>query len=118
MNYQCIPIVVWTGTDWTITFYFTDDSGNPINISGYSAQMQGRITPNSSNPPVILASTGNGYITIVGVSGLLTITLPNAYTSLLPINTNGNWDLFIYSGSGVASRAAGGTFFIQESVTR
>lgn len=112
------PITIVQGADfyWPITYQ--DSSGNPINLTGYTARMQVRQTINSNNPPIIDVSTSNGYITIIPATGSINISIPNSTTSGLTAPIKAYYDVFITSPSGFKSRIIYGSVCIPERVTR
>lgn len=121
MNQPCvIPISFYQGETFAPQpILYLDVNGNPINLTGYSATFSARQTVNSNDPPIILATTGNGLITINGLNGSIQINLGSAFTSILPILYNGVWDLWIYGPALYpVTRLVGGTISILEPVTR
>lgn len=119
MQNNCgFPIELVQGTDFSWQITYTDPDGNPIDLSGYTAEMQVRQTINSNDPPLMTASTGNGYIAITAASGLITISVPNAITQLIPAPLKAWYDLVLTSGVGVKTRLIFGQVTIPELVTR
>ena len=119
MNNPCqVPISFYAGETFVPPpISWIDVNGNPVNISGFSATMMARVTTNSLNPPEILASTGNGLITVNGTMGTIQINISSTVTGTLSPFC-GVWDLFVYSPAGVATRLVGGNINILEPVTR
>lgn len=86
----------------------------PVDITGYTAQMQMRSTPNSSQA-VLTLSTTNG-ITINGPTGQITLHASAAQTGAI-IEGPYDYDLEIYSGSSV-TRVVQGQIIVSAQVTR
>jgi hypothetical protein len=112
------PITIVQGDDFYFPITYSDQYGNPINLSGYSAEMQVRGTVNSNNPPLIDVSTANGYIVIVPATGAVNITIPHSMTVSLPSNSNAVYDVVITSVVGFQTRIIFGNVYIPERVTR
>lgn len=86
----------------------------PVDITGYTAEMQMRSTPNSSLP-VLTLTTSNG-ITINGPLG--EITLHATATQTGAVNEGPyDYDLEIYQGSSV-TRVVQGQIIVSAQVTR
>lgn len=103
--------------DFAQQIFWTDINNQPINLTGFTAEL----TIGDSAPPVniylTLSSTGmNPAITITANLGLLTIFVPAA-TMLTQKWTNGVYDLLLTSGGGLATRLLQGTFNIAPGVT-
>lgn len=118
MDSAGFPIDIVQNMDffWPITYQ--DSNGNPINLAGYSAQMQVRQTINSSNPAIIDVSTANGNIVITAATGLIAISIPHSITSALTAPLKANYDVVITDGTGLKTRLVYGIASIAESVTR
>jgi len=69
------------GSVWTLQLTCQDPSGNPINLSGLTAQMQLRSLPD--DPDVALnLSSANGDIVIQGAQGIITVTASSTETDI------------------------------------
>jgi hypothetical protein len=90
------------------------DSGQPVNLAGYSAFMQIRKTFNT--PAVLSLSDGNG-LTIDGALGTVTVHFSGTQTGNL---IKGPWlyNLFIVSPEGYRTELIGGTISIAPSATQ
>lgn len=90
----------------------------PINMSNFTAAFTARQTPFSLDPPVIDATTENGFLAIDGPGGSTQLILPAWYTSeLTPVEVE--WDFWVYSPTylPVVTRLFGGRLCIYEGIT-
>lgn len=106
-------IIADQGANFDRVLTYKDSSGNPINLTSYTARMQIRTTVTS--PDIVLeATTSNGYIALGGAAGTITIAIPanvmNFYGSYF-------YDLEIVNASTV-TRVVMGTFMVRAEVTR
>ena len=116
---NAIPIEFYAGETYApSTISWIDSDSNPINLSGYSAQLQARQTVGSIDPPEILVSSTTGGIILGGTLGTINIVISSAITGTIPAPWYGFWDMFVYSPSGVATRLIGGTIQVKQPVTR
>ena len=92
------------------------DKVTPIDLTGYTAKLQVRRA--HAHATVLLeASTTDGRIVIAGPQGNISLTVPKEVTAALPAMTL-EYDLFITSAAGVATRLLDGKFVVSASVTR
>lgn len=103
------------GSDWDLNVVYQDSSGNPINITGYTAAMQLRQNYNSETADLTL-STSNGGIVITGALGKLVLHATAVQTGLLEAGFY-VYDLEITSG-GVVTRIIQGQITVAGEVTR
>jgi hypothetical protein len=108
------------GSNWSVTFVYKDTDGVAINLTGYTAAMQVRTTPDASTALISL-TTGSG-ITITGGTGTIAVAITSAQSSLLTATTQAGtpyvYDLEITSGSGVITRLVQGVLTASANVTR
>lgn len=71
------------GGHWDPTITLTDDNGDPVNLTGYTARMVVKATETSPTALVEITSAGGG-ITITPATGVLQPVLTSAQTALLP----------------------------------
>lgn len=64
---------------YTFRFRWLDDTGAPVDITGYTFLMQGRVLPNADDPPVFELSTAGGEFVVDG-----TVTDHNEFTVTFP----------------------------------
>lgn len=106
------PIEIVKGADFQFPIYWQDPFGVVINISGYTAKMQVRISPDSEGDPLV-----EGAISINGAMGLIFIVINNSTTETLPVG-DFFYDVFVTSPSTVKTRLFSGTASIVERVTK
>lgn len=102
------------GSTWTLQIVYKDSNGAPINLTGYTAEMQVR-RKFDSDTPVLTLSTSNGGITIVGATGTLNLIATDEQAAIDP-------GLYVYdlelSTGGVRTRLIQGTVTVSGEVTR
>lgn len=106
------------GATFTRELTWKDESGDPINLAGYSARMQARKSVNDSTP-IIELTTENGGIDIMqpATSGKLLLKISAAATSDLPV-FKGVYDLELESPGHQVTRLLQGKFIVSAEVTR
>jgi len=106
---------VYVGCSYQYQFVFTDtDTGQPLDLSGYTAEMQWRLTT-SAETLICSLTTANGRLTIDGLSGKITLALTAVETAALTANVI-QWDL-ILTTTGHVWCPLGGTLTIKQPVT-
>jgi len=102
------------GSTWTLQIIYNDPSGTPINLTGYTAEMQIR-RKFDSDTAVLTLSTSNGGITITGPTGTLDLVATDEQADIDP-------GLYVYdlelSTGGVRTRLIQGTVTVSGEVTR
>ena len=102
------------GSTWTLQIVYNDPNGTPINLTGYTAEMQIR-RKFDSDTPVLTLSTANGGITIVGATGTLNLVATDEQAAI-------DAGLYVYdlelSTGGVRTRLIQGTVTVSGEVTR
>lgn len=94
----------------------TDNEGNPLNYTGYTAEMQ--VRKSHSDPAVVLdLNTDNGRITVSGAIGMFRILVSDEDTSVLVPRTY-VYDLLAVSPEGTKDRILEGSFIVSPGVTR
>lgn len=94
---------------------YTDASGNPVNLTGYTARMQ--VRPRASSGYAYLTFTSpSGGITLGGTTGTITILVDGSVTSAVPAGRY-VYDLEVVNGSYV-DKVMGGDFVLSAEVTR
>lgn len=94
---------------------YTNDEGNPVNLTGYTARMQVRPRATSSLAYLSLTSASGG-ITLGGTTGTITILVDGSVTSEIP-SGNYVYDLEVANGAYV-DKVMGGDFTLSAEVTR
>jgi thiamine pyrophosphokinase len=103
------------GSDYDLSITYKDPSGNSINLAGYTARMDVRVTY-STPSTIIELTTENGMISIDSANGTINLSIDAANTANLPIS-NAVYDLELVSGSSV-NRLIEGKFVVNPEVTR
>ena len=102
------------GATWTLQIVYNNPDGTPINLTGYTAEMQIRRKFNSDTP-VLTLSTSNGGITIVGATGTLNLIATDEQAAIDP-------GFYVYdlelSLGGVRTRLIQGQVTVSGEVTR
>lgn len=95
---------------------YKDETGQPINLTNYTARLQVR-ERHESTSVLLELTTENGGITIDGPAGTLTLHLAAAASAALTWE-RGVYDLEIVSPSGVVTRLLEGAALTRPEVTR
>lgn len=106
--------VIEQGADWYVNFQWTDPSGTPINLTGYTAALQIRTSPLAKT--TVLSLTNTSGIAITASTGTLAVHATAAQTGAI---TNGlySYDMEITSG-GIVTRLVQGSINVTPQVTR
>jgi len=102
------------GTDWTLTLTHKDSSGNAIDNTSYSANMD--IKSAAGGTLIKNLSSSGGEITLGGSNGRITLSLTDAETSAI---TAGRYvyDLELTNGSGSIERLIEGNVTFKAEIT-
>ena len=113
-----VDLVIEQGADWQQTFYlFVPGSSTvPLDLTGYTANMQIRATV-SSVVPILALSTTNGRIVITPLIGKIVLQLTASDAAALTIGY-AVYDLVLTSPAGMVSRLVQGGVTLSLSVTR
>ena len=103
-------LIIDQGTDYSTSINLTDDDGNVVNLSGYTANGQIRKTYSSSNAVTF-------GITLESTSGVVILALTDAQTANM---TAGRYvyDVFVTDTLNVTSRIVEGIVTVTPRVTR
>lgn len=115
---QSVPICIKRGSTTILPITYKDRNGDPIDLTGYTAAMHVRRSPDSIDDPDIELTTENDGIAITAASGLITVTILSQLTLDLESGYEGFWDLFLIPTEETAFYLVGGTFNVLASVTR
>ena len=104
------------GTTWKLIVVWKDSTGAVVPITGYSAKIQFRKTPQDS---LVLyeMSTANGKIVLDEPNGKLTCTASKEETSAFKF-TGALFDVLLTSPGGEATRLFSGSVTVDPAVTR
>lgn len=107
-------LVVEQNTTFPFQFVVKNDS-TPWDLTGYSVTMTVRPFVGSSTT-TFLATNSNGFITIDGTNGRITLSINAATTTAF---TPGRYvyDILLTSGGGVKTRILEGKFVVIQGVT-
>lgn len=94
---------------------YTDDNGDPVNLTGFTARMQVRKTAASSYAYLVLTSASG--LSIDTDDGIITIAVSPASTALIPAG-NYVYDLEVVDSSGYTEKLLAGKFILRGEVTR
>jgi hypothetical protein len=103
------------GSDWYFNLEYKDGSGNPINLTGYTAAMQLRQFYDSTT--AVLTLTSSAGITITGATGFLAIHATATQTAAIPAGKY-VYDLEIKSSTNIVTRLIQGTVTVSAEATR
>jgi len=107
--------VIDQGANWNLNLTYKDSTGAAINLTGYTAAMQFRLTSSTVTSALSLSS-GSG-ISITGATGTIAITATAAQTGSMSADKY-DYDLEITSASGVVTRLIQGVATVNAQVTR
>ena len=116
-----IKCEIGTTIDFTAT-YSEKDSGNLINLTGYTAKMQVRDKKPDSEAILTLTSDAGGGITLGGALGTLKIHIKSTQTAALPVGDY-YYDLVLsvfnsQLNETVVKKSLRGIFSVIQGVTR
>lgn len=104
------------GATYTRVLTWKDSSGNPINLTGYTARMQFR--RNASSSEILYdANTTNGKIVLGGTAGTITFTISATDSAAFAFGC-AVYDLEIESAGGQVTRLLEGGVEVSLEVTR
>jgi len=98
---------------FSLPLLWEDASGNPINLTGYTADLDVKDVQGNL---VTTLTTSNGGITLGGSAGTIALSLSATQTSALGPGIY-SYDLLLTSGSGIKTRLIEGSFTVQAGVT-
>lgn len=102
------------GSDYATTVTYTDDSGDPVNLTGYTSRMQVRKFAGSASPVITLTNTSG--MTITAATGVIAVSITAAALAAIPAGSY-VYDLEIASGASVI-KLLSGAFDVSAEVTR
>ena len=117
------------GANWSLSLTWKDDTGTPINLTGYTARMQIRKSYEASDTKLSLTSAGGGIV-LGGVAGTIVISATKTQTSdialdYLSLFWNDDkqaqrmvYDIEVETSGGTATRLLQGAAFVYPEVTR
>lgn len=113
---QDTPLEIPQGTTWTQVLQWLDPTGNPYDVTGYSAELQMRSSYSDCYAYLTL-STAASTILVNGPSGIFTLTATPTVTTALSPNTY-VYDLKVTSPGGTVTRLIEGHICVSAEVTQ
>ena len=107
---------IYIGNTLNIPLTWSDQTGTPINNTGYSATLECRYNLTDSSPFLTLSSPSNG-ITLSGSTGIITLNANTSTTAALNAGI-GLYDLQMTDTLGNVFTLLQGTVTVQEMITR
>lgn len=104
------------GSALSVPLLYTDPSGLIIDITGYTARMQVRVSPSSSTVLLELTTENGGFV-VDGPAGKLTMVITEAIAETLTWR-RGVYDIELIPPSGEAFRFLQGEIEVSPEVTR
>lgn len=104
------------GTDLTVPFCLSDESGEPCNLLGFTAQMQLRVNT-ASGKLVDTLTSENGGISIDPEKGVLSLAFKHEKTSQYPATCLA-YDIELVSTDNNITRIVEGKITVSPEVTR
>ena len=109
--------VIEQGSTFNRTYTLKDANGNPVDITGYRADLQIR-SDYAASTTILSASTESNYLSIpTGTDGVISLSVPATVTSALDFDI-GVYDLEISQVTGEVDRLVMGTMTLSKEVTR
>lgn len=109
-------IEIEQGSTFTLELLWKDPSNTPIDLTGWTASMHCRAHI-SSTTPFLTLTTENGYITLGGTAGTITLSVPAPIIAAIT-DTGGVYDLLLTSSGGVVTKLLSGNVKIIKGATR
>lgn len=106
---------VYRGATFSEQIEWKDESGTPVNLTGFTARLHMRETLEATDPFLTL-TTENGGISLGGVAGTIQLLASATQTTAITA-TSGVYDLELVSGANV-TRLLEGLVIISPEVTR
>lgn len=105
------------GASYTLTLSVADESGQPVNLTGYQARMQVRAADSlGAVPPLVDLSTANGGITVAGDGSSMTVAAAASATASWTWGP-ACYDLIIEAPDGTVQRLLRGDAEVSPAVT-
>ncbi len=108
--------IIEKGASFQRVITWSDDLGDPINLTGYSANMQVRTSVTADDIEIELTDQ-NGKIVLGGTLGTITLSIADEDTATLNAGTF-LYDLNLISSGGQTTRLIEGNIHIRHGVTK
>ncbi len=111
-------LTIEQGSSFLRIVIYRDSNGDPVDLTGYTAEMQVRKTK-ESDTIILTLNTSNGYLILGGTAGTITISTPANITDALDF-VWGRYDLELYPGGDTtqAVRLLEGKINLSKQVTQ
>ena len=109
-------IIIEQGATFRRVITWKDSAGTAIDLTGYTARAQARLTYDTA--ATIFSLTSAAGITLGGAAGTIAIVIAAGTTAALAAPWSGVWDLELVSGAGIVTRLLEGTANVSPEVTR
>jgi len=109
--------IVPQGSDFSLQINLKDADGDPIDLTGYAARMQLRVTPDASAAILSLTNINGGINLNSPDTGSLKLNFSAAITTPLVANEY-DYDLELVDGASKVTRILQGSVNITREVTR
>ena len=103
------------GIDYGVTFTYKDATGNPVDLTNFTARMQFRRTIDNDTIEKEM-TTESGHLVITALTGVIDLAIPNDETTAL--SGVYFYDLELVSAANVVTRLVQGKVIISGEVTR
>lgn len=114
-------LTVDQGATVNTVFTVKNSARSPISLAGYSARMQVRTFDSTTRDPsttvVANYTTSNGYMSVGGAAGTVTLLIPPADMAAYEPG-NYVYDVEVESSTGETTRIVQGKFIVRAEVTR
>lgn len=107
---------IYQGATFNQEIIWKDSAGLPVNLTGYSARLQVRLSHSDQNKLLEMTSA-NGKITLGTTDGKITLKLTDVETTGLTWSS-GVYDLEMVSSGGTVTRLMEGKIVVYPEVTR
>lgn len=116
MSAGTLKLVIDQGATYKNTLTWLDSTSSPVDLTGYSAQMQIKASEKSSAALIELTDV-NGRIILGTTGGTIVLSLTPAETAALTFS-KASYDLFLTDSSGAATRLVQGAVQLNKSITK
>lgn len=117
-----VPLSIWQGQTYDVQLALQDASGNPIDLTGFTAQMM--LRSDVTDPtPLLTWGTTTGEIVLGGTAGTLSFNVTGAATQNIPTGnepTSYVYDVLLTNSAvpPFSQRIVQGTVVVYPAVTR
>ena len=109
-------LTIEQGATFTVDLSVTDEAGDPINLTGYTARMSIKRDVRET-AALMQLSTDNARIIITALTGRVTMYLTAEETAAITIWSRGVYDFELISAGGSVTRLIEGAVMVSANVT-